>query len=104
MPSRYFILPRVGSGTIDDAFRPKYMDDPRVNKYIGGEPIEKDGGWYFVCRVFVDIESDLDLLASQSDTIEFDLDSLAQAMNGVFPVNLTTREWGLVFTKILYPE
>jgi len=114
MASRYFVLPEVGSGTDDDPFRPKYLYDnstppelrPEVTKFYGGEAFEKAGQDWHTVRVFTDDPANLDTLASQPDAYEVDLSLMVNALNGsgMFPVDLTPREWALLISKILMRE
>lgn len=112
MDSRYFVLPEVGSGAEGDPFRPKYLFEtvegqlqprPEVEKFYGGEAFEKAGSDWHIVRVFTADPANLDLLASQSDAYEVDPSVLVTALNGsgMFPVDLTPREWALLFSKIL---
>jgi hypothetical protein len=112
MASRLFVLPEVGSGTEGDPFRPKYLYDnsvtlpalrPEVTKFYGGETFEKAGQNWHTVRVFSPDPTNLDWLAAQPDVYDIDLSVLVSALNSspLFPVNLTPREWALLFSKIL---
>jgi hypothetical protein len=105
MASAYFVLPEVGSGTDEDPLRPKYVDNPNVDKWYGGEGIEKNAGTYYPVRVFADA-SDLQLLADQPDAFHIPVNNVEDALNGagIFPVDLSAREWSLLFSKFLMQE
>lgn len=102
MADAYFVLPEVGSGTIEDPFRPKYMDNPAVEKFYGGEAIVHNGENYYPVRVFAGV-SDLQLLEEQPDTYYMNLPVLENALNKtpLFPADLDIREWALLFSKFL---
>lgn len=119
MASRLFVLPEEGTGTEDDPFRPKYLyydhdNDsttapvirPEVTKFYGGETFEKSGQNWHTVRVFTPDPANLDWLAAQSDVYDIDLSVLVTALNTspLFPVDLTPREWALLFSKILMRE
>lgn len=103
MTSAYFVLPEVGTGTEADPFRPKYMDNPAVEKWYGGEAIEHASGNYYAVRVFAD-PADLQLLADQSDAFHVPPQTIEDALNGtgVLPVDITARDWALLLSKFLY--
>jgi len=111
MASRLFVLPEEGTGTESDPFRPKYLYDnstppalrPEVTKFYGGEAFEKAGQDWHTVRVFSDDPANLDWLESQPDVYDIDLSVLVSALNSspLFPVDLTPREWALLFSKIL---
>lgn len=110
MPDGYFVLPRIGSGTDSDPYRPKYMYQSdgqtlrsEVEKFYGSEEIEKGGSFYFACRVFADTQGDLDNLAAQSDAYEIPPADIRDALNGLglFPTDLTAFEWALLIAKFV---
>jgi hypothetical protein len=105
MVSAYFVLPGVGSGTEEDPFRPKYVDNPNVDKWYGGESIEKNGENFYPVRVFA-AASELQLLADQPDAFHIPVNSIEDSLNGtgIFPVDLSAREWALLFSKFLMQE
>lgn len=106
--SAYFVVPQVGTGTELDPFYPKYTDDSRVVKWYGGEGIPYNSQTWIPVRIFVD-DADgaaFDQLEAQSDAYRIRPSEIETALNalGVFPVNLTAREWALLFSKFLMPE
>lgn len=99
---------------MEDPFRPKHLYDnntppelrPEVTKFYGGETFEKSGQDWHTVRVFSPDPANLDWFAAQPDVYDIDLSVLIAGLNAspLFPVNLTPREWALLFSKILYPE
>lgn len=102
MASAYFILPQVGSGTIEDPYRPKYMDQPEVTRYDGSEAIAHTSGEYYGVRVFADA-SDLQTLANQSDAYHIDPQVIEDALNATneLPVDISARDWALLMSHFL---
>ncbi|QSG06389.1 hypothetical protein [Halapricum desulfuricans] len=84
------------------------MDHPSVERYYGGEGIDYNGQMWIPTRVFVDEANagDLDTLEAQTDAFRIYPAAIETALNdlGAFPVDLTARQWALLFSKFLMPE
>lgn len=73
MTDRYFVVPRTGSGTDDDPYRPKYVD--QLDSWAA-QDVDMDGldfdtglsGVYFITRAYGS-EQDIDRLAGKSDVL-----------------------------------
>jgi hypothetical protein len=101
---RWFAVPRVGSGTVDDEHRPKYG---KQADGWAGQAIDMDrhpiglSGWWYLAR-FSDTEANLDTLEQQSDAYTFaDTDispeDVAAYLNDKTGLNLTVQEWASRF-------
>lgn len=86
---RWFRLPEVGDGTVDNAYRP----DTKGYDIDGfsGNTAHPNGSPIWVVRVYAD-EATLDALAAESGVVE--LSSVpTDALNNMFGQNRTAAEW-----------
>lgn len=87
MAERWFRLPEMGTGTMDDPLRPKYLDGLDYS----GRPEHPDGSPIWVVRVY-GTTAELDDLASKQNAVELG-GVPTDALNRMLGVNRTASDW-----------
>ena len=109
MANRWFITPRLGSGTDDDSYRPKYADESGIIAWSGhwhdfSADKWSDLPWYpdtmYVARFYADRNKPLNDVGSYDDVWseqDVSVQEIADFLNEKFGVSLTFEEWELRF-------
>jgi len=86
--THWYVVPKVGSGTIDDSYRAKYTRDKEVEG-TSQYPISSD---YYIVRILT-TDTMHESIQSDSDADKLDNEEVERRLNEVLDENLPIDEW-----------
>jgi len=94
MQTRWFIVPRIGSGTVIDSYRPKYSDRVRAES---SEPLPNNR---FITKFAAD-ENILNEIATKDDAQPISDEEMRDKLNSLKDENRTISEWNNLYNVII---